>query len=68
MLQPSNVPKATSDWPAPVCNDSHISVWALAALAVDAGAGIIRVHDVAATRDVVAMAQAVRQARQSQLS
>lgn len=41
---------------------------ALAALAVDAGAGIIRVHDVAATRDVVAMAQAVRQARQSQLS
>lgn len=41
---------------------------ALAALAVDAGACIIRVHDVAATCDAVRMAEAVRLARQSQLS
>ncbi|UJJ30425.1 dihydropteroate synthase [Halopseudomonas maritima] len=36
---------------------------ALAALAVDAGACIIRVHDVAATCDAVRMAEAVRLAR-----
>tara|TARA_Y100000748_G_C15499666_1_gene489525 strand:+ start:2046 stop:2840 length:795 start_codon:yes stop_codon:yes gene_type:complete len=41
---------------------------ALAALAVGAGACIIRVHDVAATCDAVRMAEAVRLARQSQLS
>ncbi|MEL0168719.1 MAG: dihydropteroate synthase [Pseudomonadaceae bacterium] len=38
---------------------------ALAALAVDAGAAILRVHDVAETADVVRMAEAVSRARQS---
>lgn len=38
---------------------------ALAALAVDAGAAILRVHDVAETADVVRMAEAVARARQS---
>ena len=38
---------------------------ALAALAVDAGAAILRVHDVAETVDVVRMVEAVKSARQS---
>lgn len=38
---------------------------ALAALAVEAGAGILRVHDVAETADVVRMVEAVARARQS---